>query len=209
MAITSVGYERAITYSELGELGRHAGVSYSVVGMDAFAVSAGSGDRVLNVQPGVASGQFIVDSSDAVVNLTGAPVATGDRWDLVVLRRNWTAKTSTIVLIQGSATQALPTRSTNPGVQDDHPIALVRFSAGQTAVQQVIDLRVWAGDGGCFAKHRMVRDFLTRIGTRVYIVDRTYVLTISSAGALAWVTDTVIFSSAQPSPADVPWLQVP
>lgn len=210
MAITSVGYERAITYAELGVLLQHAGAQYSVFGPDSFAVSAGTGDRVLNVGAGQAYGQGVLDTSSAPMSLTGAVVASGDRWDLVVLRRDWAAKTTVPVLIQGTSVAAVPAgRLSNPGVQDDQPLALARFSAGQAAVQEIIDLRVWHGDGGCFAKHRLVRDFLTRVGTRVYITDRTYVLTIGSTGTPAWVTDTVIFSTTQPSPADAPWLQVP
>lgn len=209
MTITSVGYERAVTYAELGTLLQHAGAQYSIFGADAFAVSVGTGDRVLNVQSGKAAGQGILDDSDAIANLTGATVASGERWDLVVLRRNWAAGTTTPLLIQGGATQTLPVRSTDPGVEDDQPIALVRFAAGQSAAQDIVDLRVWHGDGGCFAKSRLVRDFLTRIGTRIYITDRTYVLTLNSAGVPTWVTDSVIYSSTQPTPIDVPWLQVP
>lgn len=210
MAITSVGYERAITYAELGVLLQYAGAQYSVFGADALAVSVGTGDRGLSVQTGKAAGQGIFDTSDAAVALTGAPVASGDRWDLVALRRDWTAKTSTPVIVQGTSAQAIPAaRLSEPGVQDDQPLALVRFSAGQAAAQEILDLRVWHGDGGCFAKSRMVRDFLTRIGTRIYVTDRTYVLTVNSAGTPTWVTDSVITSTTAPSPADVPWLQIP
>lgn len=210
MAITSVGYERAITYAELGQIVQHAGAQYSVFGADAFAVSIGSGDRAVTVAPGRAEGQAILDTSDAAATLTGSAVSSGDRWDLVALRRDWATKVTTPIMIPGVATQSLPAgRVTEPGVRDDHPLALVRFSAGQSAAQDVIDLRVWHGDGGCFAKNRLVRDFLTRIGTRIYITDRTYVLTLNSAGQPTWVTDSVIFSTSQPTPADVPWLQVP
>lgn len=212
MAITSIGYERAITYAQLGVLLAHAGASYSVFGTDDFAVSAGVGDRALSVQPGQAYGMGILDTSDELVTLTGASVASGSRWDLVALRRNWTAGgvgATTPVLIQGGPTKVLPARSVTQGVEDDHPIALVRFAAGQAAVQEVEDLRVWHGDGGCFARSRMVRDFLTRIGTHLYINDRTYVRRINSSGSPEWATDTVIFSSTQPSPVDVPWLKVP
>jgi hypothetical protein len=210
MAITSKGYERALTYAELGVLLQHAGAQYSVFSADSFAASVGVGDRVVSLQAGSAAGQGIFDTSDAPVPLIGAPVTAGDRWDLVALRRDWSAKTTTPVLLQGTASFALPAaRVSNPGVQDDQPLWLIRFSAGQAAAQEFIDLRVWHGDGGCFAKSRMVRDFLTRIGTRIYITDRTYVLTVNSAGVPTWVTDSVITSTTAPSPADVPWLQIP
>ena len=209
MTITSTGYERAITYAQLGSMLAHAGTQYSVFDPEAFQVTPGPGAREVVVAAGTAYGQGILDISDAPVTLTGAPVTTGDRWDMVVLRRDWSAGETIPVLIQGGQTKALPPRSTDPGDEDDQPIALVRFTAGQTAAQDFEDLRVWHGDGGCFAKSRLVRDYLTRVGTRLFIVDRTYVRALDSANNAKWVTDSVIFSTTQPSPADVPWLQVP
>ena len=138
--ITSTGFDGTVDYAEWAALTSHMGAQYGVVGKDSFAVSVGVGDRVLNVQPGLAAGQGILDESDAVENLTGAAVASGNRWDLVALRRAWGSSTSTLVLIQGGSAASLPARSTTPGVQDDQPLALVRFSAGQTAAQEIIDL---------------------------------------------------------------------
>lgn len=211
MAITSVGYERAITYAELGVLLSYAGAQYSVVGVDSFrcGINFGGPDRSIRVLPGRAVGQGILDDLDAAVTLTAAPVTSGDRWDMVVLRRNWTAKTTDLVLVSGSSTKALPARSQEPGVEDDQPIALVRFTAGQTQAVEVVDLRIWHGDGGCAARDRLVLNYLDRIGTRVYLVDRTYVLAMGADGNARWVTDSVITSTTAPSPADVPWLQIP
>lgn len=211
MAITSVGYERAVTYAELGTLLAHAGAHYSVFGVDSFrcGINFGGPDRSVRVLPGRASGQGILDDLDAAVTLIGSPVTSGDRWDMVVLRRNWTAKTTALVLVSGSSAKALPDRSMNPGVEDDQPIALVRFSAGQTQAAEVIDLRVWHGDGGCTARDRLVLNYLDRIGTRIYLLDRTYVYAMQADGNPKWVTDSVVVSTAAPSPADVPWLQIP
>lgn len=211
MTITSVGYQRAINYAQLGTLLAHAGAQYSVFGVGAFDVLPGPGTREVLMQPGRAYGQGIVDESDAVVPLVGNPVSSGSRWDMVVLRRNWIDGTTTPVLIQGGSgsTPSLPARETTPGALDDQPIALVRFNAGQSQVQDIVGLQVWHGDGGCFASSPLVRDYLTRVGTRLYIADRTYVRVIDASGTARWVTDSVIFSSTQPTPADVPWLQVP
>lgn len=211
MAITSKGYERALTYAELGTLLSHAGAQYSVFGVDSFrcGINFGGSDRSVRVLPGRAYGAGIVDDSSDAVILTGAPVGSGDRWDMVVLRRNWTAKTTALVLVSGSSTKVLPDRSMNPGVEDDQPIALVRFSAGQTQAVEVVDLRVWHGDGGCTARDRLVLNYLDRIGSRIYLLDRTYVYAMQADGNPKWVTDSVVVSTAAPSPADVPWLQIP
>ena len=211
MAITSVGYERAVTYAELGALLAHAGAQYSVFGVDSFrcGINFGGPDRSVRVLPGRAAGQGVLDDLDAAVTLIGSPVTSGDRWDMVVLRRNWTAKTTDLVLVSGSSAKALPDRSQEPGVEDDQPIALVRFSAGQPQAAEVIDLRVWHGDGGCTARDRLVLDYLDRIGTRVYLLDRTYVFAMRFDGNPQWVTDSVVVSAAAPTPADVPWLQIP
>ena len=148
MAITSVGFERAVTYAELGVLLQHAGAQYSVFGPDAFAVSAGTGDRVLDVQAGRAAGQGILDTSDAVEHLTAAPVASGNRWDLVVLRRDWGAKATTPVLIQGTAAQEIPAGRADlhrQGIRAahlPHPEALVDHALGFEKHALGVDLAV-------------------------------------------------------------------
>lgn len=210
MTITSVGYERAVTYAELGSLISHAGAMYSVVGdASTFSVVVEDAATEILIRPGTAFGHGILDESDADTVLTGTPPVTGERWDLVALRRNWVTKTTTPVLIAGGPTLAIPPRNQQPGVLDDQPLALVRFAAGQPGPLSVRNLRVWRGSGGCFARDLLVRDYHTEIGTRIYIGDRTYVLILDSTGQPKWVTDSVIFSSVAPTPADVPWLQIP
>ena len=212
MTITSIGYERAISYAELGVLLAHAGTMYSVFQQDAFAVAAGAGTREVTVQPGRAYGWGVLDDSDTVETLTGAAVDAGSRWDLVVLRRTWTGETpgSSLVLIQGGPTAVIPSRSTDPGDEDDQPLALVRFAAGQTAVQEFIDLRCWGGDGAGFvARHKLALDYLTRIGSRVRIQGVTWVLAYDTATP-AWVPESPYVGSTQPPYADnLVWVKVP
>lgn len=210
MTISSTGFDGTVDYAEWATLTSHMGAQYGVVGKDSFAVAIGAGDRVLTVQPGTAAGQGILDASDAVESLTGAPVASGNRWDLVALRRAWGSSTSTLVLIQGGSTASLPARSTNPGVEDDQPLALVRFSAGQTAAQEIIDLRVWNGDGGLAARHLLVRDYLDRIGTRIWINGITWVIGFDSSGNPTWVPDSVYVGTTQPPFAEnLVWVKKP
>lgn len=212
MTITSTGYHGTVDYADWAVMTSHMGAQYGVVGKDSYAVAVGSGDRVVTVQPGTAQGQGIVDISDAVVNLTGAPVASGNRWDLVALRRDWNAGggTSTLVLIQGGSAASIPTRNTDPGILDDQPVALVRFSAGQTAAQEVIDLRVWHGDGGLAARHILVRDYLDRIGSRIWINGITWVIGFDATGQPGWVPDSVYVGTTAPTFSEnVLWAKKP
>ncbi|HEY9310237.1 MAG TPA: hypothetical protein VIP82_20735 [Microbacterium sp.] len=210
MTITSVGYERAINYAELGRMLAHAGAEYSVFGQDAFACGVGVGTREIIVQPGEAYGHGILDTSDAAVTLTGATVATGNRWDLVALRRNWVTGDTSLVLIQGGATRALPTRETGPGDQDDQPLFLARFAAGQAAVQDLVDVRCWAGSGGgLVARDLLVRDYLSRIGSRVRIQGVAWILAYDGASP-AWAPDSVYVGTTAPPYADnLVWAKVP
>lgn len=208
--ITSKGYAGTIDYNDWARITSHMGAQYGVIEKDSFAVSPGTGDRVLNVQPGTAAGQGILDESDAVEQLVGSPVASGNRWDLVALRRAWGTNVTTLVLIQGGTAASIPARSTSPGVEDDQPIALVRFSAGQTAAQEVIDLRVWNGDGGLAARHPLVRDYLTRIGTRIWIQGVTWVIGFDATGNVAWVPDSVyVGTTAPPVSENLLWAKKP
>lgn len=187
MAITSKGYTGSIDNVDWAVLADKLGAQFAVFGEDAFKVTITTGDRALSVQPGEAAGQGIRDVSSAVETLTGAPVASGDRWDLVALRRTWATKTTTLVLIQGGATKTLPAmRRTTVGEVVDHPLALVRFTAGQTAAQDVVDLRVWHGDGGIYARDLIARDFLDRVGTEIRIGDEVWARLLSATGLATW-----------------------
>lgn len=210
MTISSTGFLGTVDYAEWAMLTSHMGAQYGVFGKDSFAVAAGSGDRAVRVQPGSAAGQGILDASDAAETLTGAPVASGNRWDLVALRRDWSVNTSTLVLIQGGSAASIPTRETTPGVKDDQPLALVRFSAGQAAAQEFIDLRVWNGDGGLAARHPMVRDYLDRIGTRIWINGVTWVIGFDATGQPTWVPDSVyVGTTAPPFAENLVWVKKP
>ncbi|WP_374978090.1 hypothetical protein ACEYYH_10440 [Microbacterium trichothecenolyticum] len=203
MTIVSKGYEGTVNYADWALLTSHLGAQYSVFGADSFGVSFGAADREVIVAPGRAAGQGILDTSDAPVSLVGASVGSGSRWDLIALRRDWTTSETVPVLIQGAATKAIPaTREDEPGSTDDQPLALVRFAAGQTAPQEVVDLRCWHGDGGVAAKDLLVRDFLTRIGTRVWIQGITWVLGFNSLGLPTWVPDSVYVGSTAPPYAE-------
>lgn len=206
MTITSIGYEGTVDYADWAVLITSQGAPYSVFAADGFAVAAGAGTREVTVQPGRASGHGILDDSDAVETLTGASVSSGSRWDLVALRRDWAAGTTTPVLIQGTSSKAIPTRETDPGVEDDQPIALVRFAAGLTAVQEVVDLRVWKG---AVARDLLARDYHTDIGSRLRILGVTWVLGFDGTTP-TWVPDSNFVGTTSPPYADnLVWVKVP
>ncbi len=185
MPIQSVGYERAIAYDDLGEIFSHAGAAYSVIGKDSFEVTPGPAPMQVKVRAGRATGQAILDTlpGDEIL-----PAAPGTRWDTVAIRRDWAAKTSTLVILAGTAAEGIvrdPDAMT-PGVLDDHPVALVRWAAGLTVPQQIIDLRIWASTGGAFGADPRVRDFANALGTRIRVGNSLWERTIVS-GNPTWV----------------------
>jgi hypothetical protein len=170
VAITSRGYTGTIDYADWATVATHMGGSYSVFGEQSFVLSAGEGDREVVIGPGTAAGAGIIDVSDSSVSLSGESVTSGSRWDMVVLHREWGVVNATsLQLVTGGSSKALPARETSPGTEDDQPLYLVRFTAGQTAVQEIVDLRVWRGDAGLVANDLMVRDYMNRPGTQVRV----------------------------------------
>lgn len=185
MPIISTGYERAINYTALGILLSKTSTDYTVFGATSFLVTAGPGAREVSVAPGRASGKGIYDESTETITL---PAPAGTRWDTIVLRRDWDADETTLVLLQGTATKAITKDATaiGGGILDDQPIALVRWASGQTAAQEIVDLRLWAKNGGAIAVDPMVRDYANDLGTRIRIGNSLWERTIVS-GTPTWV----------------------
>jgi hypothetical protein len=175
VAITSKGYAGTVDDVDWSALATHMGVTYAVFEPDAFTLSPGPGDRQVVISAGTAAGEGVLDTSDSNVTLGADLVVSGSRWDMVVLHRDWSAKVTSLAIIPGSASKALPARELREeGTEDDQPLYLVRFSAGQTAVQEVVDLRVWFGNGGLVAKNSMVRDYMNRVGTRLRVGSKVW-----------------------------------
>lgn len=214
MTITSKGYEGTVDYADWALIMSHAGAQYSVVGADDFKASVGPGDRVVNIAAGTAYGQGILDESDSTVALAGAPVASGNRWDILVLRRDWSTNESALVLITSDQAydpidEVFPIES-GPGILDDQPLWLVRFAAGQSAPQEFIDLRLWHGDGGVVARSIQARYYVERIGTRIWVNGIAYILGFASNGTVQWRPDSVYVGSTQPPYMDgLGWIKVP
>lgn len=197
MATTSYGYPGSINAAALAIWAPNvAGAQYSVDGPSDCKAIVGTGDRGIQIKTGTIIGDGIVDIFTTVTNLNLASVASGDRWDMIVCRRTWSstpgASTSVFTIIQGSATKGLPSRNNNKGVQSDQPIALVRVRAGSTSIQEIVDLRCWAHNGGVYAMDELVKSYLDQPGTHLTI------------GEVSWVR----IVSPGVTTNDVAWLQV-
>lgn len=190
MTINSVGYAGTVTDAEWARLVPFAGrAEYTIPDPDSFRASAASGDRNVDISPGTAAGQGILDESDATVTLNLPSVGSGSRWDMIGLERDWGTGASTLVRVAGSAAKALPSRTQNPGIADVQPLWLLRVAAGQTAIQEFVDLRVFVGEGGCYARDDLVRSYVTRVGTRISIGTDTWVRGLNATGTPVWTKD--------------------
>jgi hypothetical protein len=192
MAITSVGYAGSITDDNWRRMATAAvGALYGVDDFASWKVSAGVGDRATKIAAGGGFGLGVYDYSDTDVTLTHAPVPSGQRWDLIVAHRDWNSEVTAFTIIPGSSTKAIPSRATGFGNTNDQPIGLARLVAGQTAVQEYVDLRCIPSDGGVIAFDTLVRSYLDRVGTQVRIGNFHWTRTVSSTGSPLWVYEDV------------------
>jgi hypothetical protein len=208
MALTSVFYDGVVTETDRAK--NWAGSpSYGVYGIGDFEVTSHpSIPYAVLVKSGRAHGWGVTDEAaiDQVVNCDS--ISTGTRWDLIVVRRNWQPALggpSTLVAIAAGTTPIIPpARKVGPGVEDDQPLALVKWQGGLSAPAQIIDLRVWAGNGGMCAKDDLVRSYLTDVGTEVNINGVSWALQIGANSIAEWAATTPVISSPL-STADTNW----
>jgi len=186
---TSVGYDGSVNEPDFSELMSAAGGrQYGVTSESSWKPTAGPGDREVKLLAGAGFGYGVRDRTTAPVSLFLDAAGSGSRWDLVVVRRDWQANESTFDVIEGSSTKMLPGRETSHSVQkDDQPIALVRIQAGRSDVAEIIDLRVWGGDGGSTAADELVLQFMNRLGTQIRIGVRQWARLLDSVGNPTWI----------------------
>jgi len=192
MAITSIGYDGTVDESDWAKLmGQAARSTYGVADRTHWRVTTHPTlARGVSIATGSGWGHGVYDTSDTTVSLAGATISSGTRWDMVVARRNWsgTGGSTTFAMITGTSTKALPVRNVNPGSLDDQPIALVQFTAGQSAATAIVDLRIWSGSGGgMYAQDLLARDYTNGAGTRLFVNGEDWVSTTDSSGNQAWV----------------------
>lgn len=175
----SNGYDTTPTnpYTEGAWADAHPSIGLATYGVRSplhWKVTAVAGqDRTVSINAGQGFGYGVTDKTYENETIQLDTIASGSRWDMIAVRRDWTptAGQTKFVKVNGGASAVIPGgRQASPGGIDDQPIALVQVTAGQTQPTGFIDLRTWAGDGGgLVAAHDLVRSFLGKTGTRLWI----------------------------------------
>lgn len=196
MALTSVFYDGIVTETDWAK--NRAGVpDYGVYGVDDFRVTAhpSIGYAVL-VKAGKAHGFGVTDTAATDQVVQCATISSGTRWDLITVRRNWQPALggpSTLAAVTGGTKMEIPAgRKVGPGIEDDQPLALVKWKAGQISPDTIIDLRAWTSNGGLYAKDDLVRSYLTGIGTHLNINGVNWVRTLGANDVPEWDSDAVV-----------------
>lgn len=192
MAITSVGYDGSVSETQWAKLIPLTGSAhYGVADSPDWKVSPHPTlDRGVNIAVGSGWGHGVLDTSDTTVSLQGTTVSSGSRWDMVVMRRNWsgTGGTSSFVLVPGGPNKVLPARNTGPGNLDDQPLALVQFTAGQTAPTSIVDLRCWGRNGGLAARDELALTYLKLPGASIMVNGVQWNCELDANGNPSWTT---------------------
>lgn len=197
MAIITGGYDGTVDEVQFaGLLPR-----YSVAGPDDFKATTQAGDRILAIGNGTALGPGTIDVASNLPTIQFA-VASGTRWDLVALRRDWQPPggTSEIKIIQGGASEAYPAVGTattawnrRPGIVDDQPLYLQQVTG--TLLGTRIDLRCWQSNSGLVAVHDKARTYLETLGTEVLIGGLKWNYVPGANGVPAWRNDDAVMYS--------------
>lgn len=162
------------------------GARYASETADALKVTIGTGTRQCQIAGGTMWGDGVRSVWNSGASLASAAPAAGRRWDTVVIRRKWQSSstptgTATLALVQGGTQRAVSPAIDRSGAGTniaDQPIALIEVDSSLSALQSVVDLRVWVGaGGGLLAKDTAALGYLDIEGTVVTI------------GATQWVRE--------------------
>lgn len=189
----SLGYAGSVTEVTGKDFWTHIGAArYGVVGEGDLKVSVTTGDRMLLVAGGRAWGHNIMDTLQVSVSVQLDSVSSGSRWDLVVVRRDVT-NGSSVEVVKGTASKAIPSLTTANTSHPDQPLALCRVAAGSTTVQEIVDLRCWAANGGLVAASDLALSYLNVPGANVRIGETDYQYVPGANGTFAWDGRQTIF----------------
>lgn len=167
------------------------GARYSCLNPNDLRLTIAAGDRAVSIAtaPDGVWGDGVLSFWNTSTTLTANSVSSGSRWDTVVIRRNWATSTSTLMILQGGTSKAIASsRTNNPGATtSDQPLWLIRVQSGQTAIQEVVDLRCWSGAGGVpVAVDPVALGYLSDLGTVVRIGESWWVRNRNSSGTTVW-----------------------
>lgn len=131
------------------------------------------------------------ETTGATTVANASNVSGSDRYDLIVWRANFTAKTVTLTAISGTPGAGVPPAITKDllvaGVTYDFPICVCRTASGGGAYapSDLYDIRVWGGAGGLVVPQQLFLTAHDLVPGQRYTVDGTstaYV--VNNAGAL-------------------------
>lgn len=189
MAVTSVGFTGTVTEADWSKISVF-GSQYGVLGASDLKVSIVSGvDRTVRVAAGTAWAKGVLVTSDATTDVQLGVIASGERWDTIVIRRNRGTGSSSIIALAGTSTKGISaSRHVDwASDHDDQPLALARVVAGQSNVVEVVDLRCWAGDGGVVAADAEALGYIVAPGSTVWVSGVEWVRDVASNGTVSWV----------------------
>lgn len=170
-APVSYGYPNAGITADKLPIWQQPLARFTVGGPNDWKVSSlGSLDRGIRVEAGTGSGDAVTDITTPYETMSLPKPDVAARWYLIVRRRNWSGTgTTTLAAIVGTAAAnpVLPSRLDEPGTRSDQPLAMVRVTQADSTVQQIIDLRCWASNGGVEVGHDLALSYLGTPGAVV------------------------------------------
>lgn len=151
---------------------------------DVTCTAVTGGTRQVTIGTGSLGGGNVLDTITAAETLTLPTVSSGTNYFMVVMRRNWSTPGSSLQVISGGTSNStLPARTTGPGVVDDQPLWLVPLTAGQTVPGTPIPIGVYGtGDGERYIRNALALQYLTVLGTGVWLGDTHWRYRINAAG---------------------------
>lgn len=152
MAIVSAGYAGTVNDAQWALMSRFFGQDFGVLNLNELNCTQQSGAKTFNISAGTFYGRGIMDISDASVNIAPSVPVSGGQWFLIIARRIWATKVTSLMAIAGPTTTATPptskpasypTLQRNPGVQDDQPLWWVWVNASNTTTVK-FDQRIFS-----------------------------------------------------------------
>ena len=161
---------------------------FSVEGPNDWKVSILSSiDRGIRIEAGTGSGDAVTDVTFDYETMSLPTPPTATAWYLIVRRRNWSGTgTSTLVAIRGTDEKKLPPRQDIPGEESDQPLALVRVTQKDRPVQEIIDLRCWASNGGVEVVDKLAMGYLETPGAEVKLGNELWRCEPKGNGVWGW-----------------------
>jgi len=144
MAITSVGYDGSINEEQWAIMAPRIGMPYWVADTDSLAATiVKDADRTVRLAGGQFGGLGVMDTSDSSEDISFEPVSSGNRYDLIVARRDWQGEGGVTKFepVKGGTTKKVPAFNRAPGILDDHLLYLVHLQAGRSTPVAIYDLR--------------------------------------------------------------------